>query len=416
MRSARLVTTGLAFVLVATSCSDSTEPTPDSADPGTTSTTGVSRQSDGRLRIGFLLPRPGDSPLGEGVGAAAELAVQLVNDAGGVLGRDVTVHQRIEGLTLNDTQQAFDELIDVDVDVVIGPTSSLTTIAELGTMVDSGVLTCSPTASALLLDDFPDNGLFFRTIPSDSLQALALAEQAERTGTRQVSVVYFDDAYGRGLANAVTDELEEKAIPVEVTRVGAGDDDVRSEAASALANESEVVIVLGDTTSGPRILAAMGSVLRRNTDLETPDVLVNDGLRGVNPDLMSELPADLRTAVQGVGPTATRTFGSEPRGLFATNAYDCATVIALAALQADSDDPLAIAEQITSVTNDGSVCRRFSDCAPLLEAGLNIDYDGPGGSLDLGEDGDPRQARFDLFTFDGRGIDTKEATLVVRRE
>ncbi|MEJ7722290.1 MAG: hypothetical protein WKF58_18500 [Ilumatobacteraceae bacterium] len=91
-------------------------------------------------------------------------------------------------------------------------------------------------------------------------------------------------------------------------------------------------------------------------------------------------------------------------------------MIALAALEADSDDPLAIAAQITSVTNDGSVCRRFSDCAPLLEAGLNIDYDGPGGSLDLGEDGDPRQARFDLFTFDGRGIDTKEATLVVRRE
>ena len=56
------------------------------------------------------------------------------------------------------------------------------------------MLACSPTASALALDDFPDDGLFFRTVPSDSMQAAAIVQVAEQTGVPSVIVVYVDDA------------------------------------------------------------------------------------------------------------------------------------------------------------------------------------------------------------------------------
>ena len=39
----------------------------------------------------------------------------------------------------------------------------------------AGVVTCSPSATALALDDYPDNKLFFRTVPSDSLEMVAIA-------------------------------------------------------------------------------------------------------------------------------------------------------------------------------------------------------------------------------------------------
>ena len=40
----------------------------------------------------------------------------------------------------------------------------------------------------------------FRTIPSDSLQAAAIADVVENTGARETVVVHVDDAYGRPFA------------------------------------------------------------------------------------------------------------------------------------------------------------------------------------------------------------------------
>ena len=48
-------------------------------------------------------------------------------------------------------------------------------IAAYAWFVGRGLVACSPTAAAMALDDFPDRGLFVRTIPSDSLQAAAIA-------------------------------------------------------------------------------------------------------------------------------------------------------------------------------------------------------------------------------------------------
>ena len=59
------------------------------------------------------------------------------------------------------------------------------------------------TAARSLLDDFPDRGLFFRTIPSDSLQAMAMAEAVDRTGASKATIAYIDDDYGQSFADQV---------------------------------------------------------------------------------------------------------------------------------------------------------------------------------------------------------------------
>ena len=77
-------------------------------------------------------------------------------------------------------------------------------LSDLDAPVSAGILTCSPTASAMALDNYPDSGLFFRTIPSDSLQMVAIAHVAERTGSTSIAIGYLDDAYGRDLAEALS--------------------------------------------------------------------------------------------------------------------------------------------------------------------------------------------------------------------
>ena len=68
-------------------------------------------------------------------------------------------------------------------------------------------MACSPTASASLLDNFPDNGLFFRTIPSDSLQAIAIVEAVNQTGANTATVAYIDDDYGQLFAESIGEAL-----------------------------------------------------------------------------------------------------------------------------------------------------------------------------------------------------------------
>jgi hypothetical protein len=49
----------------------------------------------------------------------------------------------------------------------------------------------------------------------------------------------------------------------------------------------------------------------------------------------------------------------------------------------------------------------------LLADGRNIDYDGPGGQLQLGVNGDPSTAVFEEFAFDSGGRDIRRLPITV---
>ena len=102
-------------------------------------------------------------------------------------------------------------------------------------------------------------------------------------------------------------------------------------------------------------------------------------------------------SLRGINPAAT--------GLFAHNAYDCLTVIALAALAAEGDDPAEIARQVPIVTDQGTQCNSFAPCAEALAAGRLIDYSGPGRDLTIDNSGEVLTAVFERFTFDSEGRD-----------
>ena len=145
---------------------------------------------------------------------------------------------------------------------------------------------------------------------------------------------------------------------------------------------------------------------------------MNDALRNPTaPQRIQGLDAELRDKIIGLAPQAESSDPSEPfdpPGLFAANAFDCANLIALAAVRSGSDAPRDIARQLAAVSVSGSVCETFSDCVDTIESGLEIDYDGPSGITDLlARTGDPSRAAFDLFTFDESGRDVLQRTVVV---
>jgi branched-chain amino acid transport system substrate-binding protein len=379
---------------------------------------------DGVLTIGVLLPLSGaGAEMGRTLVDAVRMAVIEVNRAGGVLGQSLRVIAVTdEGDGIDTAAAAAEKLLREPIDAMVGPASSLAAPLVLPLARNAGVLTCSPTASALGLDAFPDEGLFMRTIPSDSMQAVALARSIDQTGVRSASILYLDDDYGRPYAQAVAAELTRLSIAVRsVVPYRSDDADYSDDATAASDDGAEVVAVIGDASTGPRVVTSLFDAVD-----DTVQVVVNDSMRvPAIPGAYERLTPAQLARLSGVSPRSTSVatdFAERlaiafpgDRDLFATNAYDCVNVLALAAAAADSTLPASISAEIAEVTAGGSRCASFTGCVADQLAGRNIDYDGPSGQLQIGADGDPTRGLFDVFTFDPTGADVTESSLVVLR-
>ncbi len=400
-------------------------------DPGAATTTTVSptsttippRLSDGVLRVGVLMPRSGTSAsLGEAATTGVRAAVEVVNAAGGVMGRPVEVVERDEGSDIATALAAVNTLLGDDrVDVIIGPASSRVALGVLGQIVGAGVLACSPVASAISLSSFPDQGLFMRTMPSDALQAEAIARLVDQTGRNRVGVLHPDDPYGRQFADAVATSL--RSLGMELTGAISyppDADDLSDPALSVLADDPSAVVVLGDADAGVRMLVAAVDA----APTPSPWFIVNDAVRRPDqPKLIADLDEDRRARIRGVSPAILPASSDllsllqaeerDPSTAFSATAFDCMNLIALGALAGNTDDPAVIAAQAALASRGGTTCRDFPTCADLLEEGRNIDYNGPEGVLRLDSSGEVTVGAYERFFFDDTGRDVTDLRFTV---
>ena len=152
-----------------------------------------------QLIIGTLLPATGDLAfLGPPEYAGVDLAVQEIDAGGGVLGKPIINEFGDSGDTKTDlASQTIDSHISKGVQVVIGAASSgvTSTILEKAT-VQNGLLVISPANTAPSLTTAPDDGLYFRTAPSDVLQGAVVANEAIGLGLTAGASISRDDPYG----------------------------------------------------------------------------------------------------------------------------------------------------------------------------------------------------------------------------
>ena len=401
---------GLTAAMVASACTgDGSANTTTTLPSAVTTTTAPPRDNDGILRIGVFLPRTGPGTgLGEPMTAEIERAVADINPAGGVLGNPVELTAIDEGAGTGPSA-----LLSEDVDAIIGPASSAVALSQLSPVVQpsTGVVTCSPSATALLLDDYPDNGFFFRTVPSDSLQMAAIARNAREQGVQTVAVGFLDDPYGRGLVDAFTEEVQARSGTI-VAEVGfsADQEDLDSVVDELLANDPGVVVVLGDGDDGGRLLTALDqssafSSVRR--------FIVNDSIRTATATVQG-LSANFRTRLTAIAPLATTVREDGPEGYFTAHAVDCLNLIALAALSAGSDDPDLVRVRMASSASGGQPCRDFARCAELIEDNLDIDYQGLSGAVELSNSaGNLVRGWFEAFSFAEDGSESGNTSFEV---
>jgi len=218
--------------------------------------TSSTRAGDGQLKIGSLLPETGNLAfLGDPEYAGLEYAINEINAAGGVLGKEVLYTQGDSGDTSTDiASTTADRLISEDVDAIVGAASSGVTLTVIDKITAAGITMFSPANTSPALSDYPDDNLYFRDAPPDGLQGAIVANQIIEDGNASVYIMNLDDAYGNGIGAVVKAVLE--AAGVEVLGTKAYD----PAAASFDAEVGEVVaadpdaIVLISFDEGSRIL------------------------------------------------------------------------------------------------------------------------------------------------------------------
>lgn len=166
------------------------------------------------LKLGVLLPRTGGlAEQGKPMFASVKLAVKEINAAGGVLGKPVETSTQDDGTDPAKAVNGAKALIADHVSVIIGPSFSAAAAAVVPLGVSAGVVVFSSSATSAKLSSIDDHGMFFRTAPSDILQAQAIADVIMRSGAQRVFIVARGDDYGKGLEHDVQTALTTGGLP-----------------------------------------------------------------------------------------------------------------------------------------------------------------------------------------------------------
>lgn len=416
-RTWRLLALFAVFALFVAACSDDDDDSGSTTDDSTDDSVAggddaAQNEGDGTFQVGTLLPETGSLAfLGPPEFAGVDLAVQDINAAGGVNGEEIPDAIRGDsGDTTTDiANQTTDRLLSESSDVIIGAASSGVSLTVIDKITGAGVIQFSPANTAPDFTDYDDNGLYFRTAPSDVLQGALLGDLIAEDGNTTLGILALQDPYGEGLAEFTTESFEENGGEVVETIIydpnAANFDAEVSQMADAA---PDAVIVIGFDESA-RILTSMieagigpGDIPVYGTDGNMGNALGEqfaeaggaegalEGMKGTFP--ATELTSDFQDALLSVDPDL-EDFN------YAGESYDAVIITALAADIAGTDEPSAVAAEINGVTEGGEKCETYADCLELIEAGEDIDYDGVSGPLEFSEAGEPTEASFAIATF-----------------
>ncbi|GAA2007852.1 ABC transporter substrate-binding protein [Microbacterium ulmi] len=372
------------------------------------------------LKIGWLLPQTGPiSSLGAPQIAALELAAADVSAAGGAAGLEI---EYVGGDEAGDTAaaaQAVDRILADGVSAVIGAGSSSITLSVIDRITGAGVVQCSGMNTSPALTGYPDDGLYFRTVPSDILQGGVLAERIAADGGANVAVIARSDSYATGLADALVDALPDNGLALaDRVDYDPSATSFDAEVRRVVASGADSIVLLsfdeGATILQGLIQAGAGpeSVNLYGTDA-LPIASLAETVDPSNPAALEGMTFTQASSGEGSDFTA-RLLQKSPElttTAFTPYFYDCAILIALGVEQTGSTDPRGIADALVGLTNGDEECTTFADCKKLLAEGASIAYVGAAGPLKFDEDGEPTTGLYDVLVMQADGTTTTVDTV-----
>ncbi len=339
------------------------------------------------VKIGVLLGYTGPiESMTPNMANGAELAMKEISDSKALLSGKVLVPIRADSTCIDAAaaNAAAERLITSDgVAAIVGADcSGVTTSVLTNVAVANGIVMISPSATSPALSTIEDNGLFFRTAPSDARQGQIVSKILMSKGVSEVAITYTNNDYGKGLADSI--EKNFKADGGSVTINAPHEDgkaDYSAEVGALASAGGEVLVVAGYLDQGGQ------GIIRGALDTGAFDTFyLPDGMTG--DPLGAAIGSDLDGsygALPGTDSPGAAAFSDMAKAAgfeasaFAGESYDAAALIALAMQASGSTKSTDFAGYVMDLANapgekiyPGELAKGLA----LVAAGTDIDYVG----------------------------------------
>ena len=357
------------------------------------------------INIGTLFDYTGELGIyGPPIRNGADIAAEIINDAGGILGRPVRAVHKDGGTSPQVTTDAARALATTEgAQAIVGALASGSTIAAANAVtIPNEVVLISPASTSPAISVLEDNDYVFRTAVFDGVQGIILADLANELGYKTAAALYVNNPYGEGLADVFKENFERLGgkvtalVPHEQNQVN-----YLSELETAVEGDPDVLIAISYPVSTEVYVreAVEGEYadtflfVDANKSQELIDS-INDSVGG---------PAAL-SGMHGTAPGAVETdetaifrilyearYGEVGVQPFIGEGFDAFMIAALATEHAGAYESSAIRDSIRAVANPPGIKVGPGDIAKALElirGGHDIDYEGVAGEQNFDDNGD----------------------------
>jgi ABC-type branched-subunit amino acid transport system substrate-binding protein len=381
--SKRLLTCTAAALLVAACGSSSTTSSGGSSG-------NIKTDSSGKVSYGVLSCFTGTlSVLGKAMLQGSQVAQKVINDAGGVLGKQLDLSHADTQCDEADAVPAVRQLLASDnVSGIIGPETQ--EIAAVSPIVSAAKIPTEFQGGSTAFDK-NTNQYLWRDSPSDSQLGVAMALYAQKKGYKTAALLFSSDIAQQTIPKPITATWTKlgNTIVSDVT-VAPGQTSYRTQVQNIISAHPDVIF----TQLDPQTAAVVFQNFKELNNLAIPvvgtDVTSGDDyLRAIT---YAVAHADL-TSVYGTNATGAaadnfaKAFaaqnGASAQPIAGANyAYDAVLSLALAMDKAGTTDGPAVIAAMKSVTNPpGTPCDTYAACLAGIKAGTKIKMDGSSGDL-----------------------------------
>jgi branched-chain amino acid transport system substrate-binding protein len=282
-------------------------------------------------------------------------------------------------------QATAERLVTSDkVNAIMGADCSGVTGAILANVaMANGVVMISPSATSPGLSTAEDNGLFFRTAPSDARQGQVVAEILKDRGFMNAAITYTNNDYGKGLADSIESNFKAVGGTVTInTSHEEGKGDYSAEVAALAQAGGDILVVAGYLDQGGKAIIQSSLDTGAFDIFYLPDGMIGDSLpaaigEGLNGSIGDVPGTDSPGAAMFV--ELAEKAGFKGDGPFSPESYDAAALIMLAMQAAGSTNSQDFKSKVMEVANAPGKKVFPGDLSAALEyiaAGGEVDYVG----------------------------------------
>lgn len=338
--------------------------------------------------------------------AAEKLAVKDINDAGGVLGNDVTTvdADTSDADHADQNTSAAQSVLSKNPSFVIGPASSSVVKNTYKSITSQNVPMLSMGATSASFSGLSD--YFFRTVAPDTVQGAVMGNLIAQDGVQKLAIAVFNDEYGTGLRDTVVKTAGDAGVDIvygEKDTFDPTETNFSSMVTSIKASNADATLVIAFDQTVPLVkeLATQG--------IDTHKLYMTDGN---TVDHSEDFDAGLLEGSVGTIPGAhptdefqknVKSFNSKVTDFtYTAETYDAIVLAALAAQKGGATDGETVQKNLMAVSGStkGEECDSYKACLALLKDGKEIQYKGQTSIGAFNDAHDPSSASIGVYKYD----------------